>query len=148
MDEDQNLARLLLDGFRWFDEALLAALNERHDTRITSSQSLLFADLSQHGVRQADLARSIGVSRQAVYELVRGLEQQGLVKVTPDPTSGRSKLVVPTKRGVESMQLAKEVFVGLEAELRSRIGDMSVDRLRAALAEDWGESRRSSDPAS
>jgi DNA-binding MarR family transcriptional regulator len=131
---DTPLARLLLERFRWFDESLRAALAERLGVDITSAQSLLFADLHDEGVRQVDIARSLGVSRQAVNELVRGLEGQGLVEVHPDPADGRAKLVRPSSSGRRSITVALDVFDELEARLGARIGEAAVDELRAILA--------------
>ncbi|MGH8924781.1 MAG: MarR family winged helix-turn-helix transcriptional regulator [Acidimicrobiia bacterium] len=139
MSKSTNLARLLLDRFRWFDQALLMALNERMNLKLTSAQSLLFAELPLKGIRQADLARRFGVSRQAINELVQGLERQDLVEVVPDPDSRRSRLVRPTARGRRSVRLALETFTQLETELRTRIGDRPVDQLRRALVSDWGD---------
>ena len=139
MPEQTNLARLLLSRFRWFDRALLATLHDRLGVKLTSAQSLLFATLPVEGARQSDLAHRLGVSRQAVNELVGGLEQQGLVEVVPDPDSGRAKLVRPTTQGRESIEVALETFAQLEAELRARIGDRRVDQLRGALDASWGE---------
>lgn len=138
MTQTPSLARLLLDRFRWFDQALLAALNEGLGLELTSAQSLLFADLPFDGARQADLARRLGVSRQAVNELVRGLERQRLVEIVADPEDGRSKLVRPTSRGKESIAMALETFAGLEQELRARIGALRFDQLRRALDAEWG----------
>ncbi len=138
MPEQTNLARLLLSRFRWFDQALLTTLHDRLGVKMTSAQSLLFATLPVEGARQTDLARRLGVSRQAVNELVGGLEQQGLVEVVPDPYSGRAKLVRPTTQGRESIEVALETFAQLEAELRARIGDRKVDQLRGALDTSWG----------
>lgn len=139
MAEEPNLGRLLLDGFRWIDHGLVESLNVTLGLELTSAQSLLFADLPLAGVRQSDLARSLGVSRQAVNELVRGLERQQLVEVVADPADGRSKLVRPTARGRESIRMALQTFTELENELRSRIGDRSVDQLRRALSAGWGD---------
>ena len=139
MAAETNLARLLLERFRWFDHRLLGALNDELGLELTSAQSLLFADLPLGGARQSDLARQLGVSRQAVNELVRGLERQRLVEVVPDPDDGRSKLVRPTDRGRESIHVALRTFDSLEDELRARIGSRKVDQLRGALDADWGE---------
>lgn len=139
MSDGTSLGRLLLDGYRWFDDALVARLNDQLDAAVTSAQSLLFAYLPIEGTTQSNLARRLGVTRQAINELVRGLERQGLVDVVPDPTSGRSKLVKPTQLGRRSIELALEAFVALETELRARIGSGAVTNLRRALAADWGE---------
>ena len=132
------LARLLLDRFRWFDEALLEALRERLGHDITSAQSLLFADLPFEGARQADLARQLGVSRQAVNELVRGLQRQGLVEFDADPGDRRAKIVRPTAAGRRSIAVADEVFADLERGLEARLGSVDLVRLRTILTDDRG----------
>ncbi|GMQ84748.1 MAG: MarR family winged helix-turn-helix transcriptional regulator [Acidimicrobiia bacterium] len=139
MPSPTNLSRLLLDRFRWFDQALLTTLHDRLGVQLTSAQSLLFANLPLQGARQSDLARRLGVSRQAVNELVGGLEKRGLVELVADPNSGRSKLVRPTTQGRKSIDVALETFARLEKELRARIGERVVDQLRGALDADWGD---------
>lgn len=134
-----NLARLLLEGWRWFDDRLRAELARSLDVEMTPAQSLLFAALPAEGARQADLARELGVSRQAVNELVRGLGRQGLVELVNDPSSGRAKLVRPTQAGRRSVAVALRTFSDLEARLESRIGARRVASLRAALEADWGD---------
>jgi DNA-binding MarR family transcriptional regulator len=135
-----NLARLLLDAFRWLDDQLLAELRSQLGVELTSAQSLLFAALPAEGAVQADLARSIGVSRQAINELVKGLVRQDLVELVADPDSARSKLVRPTAKGRASIAIALETLSDLENRLRERIGHSEVDALRAALESDWGSS--------
>ena len=134
------LARLLLDRFRWFDEALRAAQADQLGLDITSAQSLLFAELTLTGSRQADLARQIGVTRQAVNELVGGLERQGLVELVSDPTDRRAKLVRPTAEGRRSIDVAFEVFAELESRLEHEIGVSRVSDLREILIAEWGRS--------
>lgn len=134
-----NLARLLLDGWRWFDDRLREELAHSLDVEITPAQSLLFAALPAEGARQADLARELGVTRQAVNELVRGLVKQGLVELVDDPSSGRAKLVRPTPAGLHSIEVALRTFADLEARLQDRIGPRRVTNLRGALEADWGD---------
>lgn len=136
---EANLGRLLLDAYRWVDAALLEGLEDRLGIRLTSAQSQLFAEISLRGSRQSDLARVLGVSRQAVNELVRGLEAAGMVEVVPDPDSGRSKLVRPTELGAESIEVALGVFSDVEQALAARIGDETLAAMRAGLAADWGD---------
>ena len=136
---DPNLGRLLLDGFRWVDAALLAGLEARLGIRLTSAQSQLFAEISLDGSRQADLARLLGVSRQAVNELVRSLEAAGMVELVPDPDSARSKLVKPTALGAESIEVALAIFADIERELAARIGGDTLAAMRAGLAAGWGD---------
>ncbi len=136
---EANLGRLLLDGYRWVDAALLAGLEDRLGIELTSAQSQLYAEISLEGSRQSDLARTLGVSRQAVNELVRSLESAGMVEVVPDPDSARSKLVKPTALGAQSVEVARSIFSEIEQELADRIGGDRFAALRSALAADWGD---------
>ncbi|MFV2062099.1 MAG: MarR family winged helix-turn-helix transcriptional regulator [Chloroflexota bacterium] len=81
----------------------------------------------------------MGVSRQAVNELVQGLQRQGLVKVEADPLDGRAKLVYPTAAGKRSITVAHEVFEELEGALERRLGAVAFERLRSTLMDDWGD---------
>ncbi len=129
-------------GCHDFDQALLAALGDRLSVNLTSAQPLLFAELPLKGARQSELARALGVSRQAINELVGALQRLGLVEVVPDPESGRSKLIRPTERGRDSIRVARNVFAELETELRHRIGSRTVDQLRNGLDAEWGTPRQ------
>ena len=140
MSQEANLARLLLNRFRWFDNALRSTLAREMGASVTSAQSLLFAELPLEGARQTELARSLGVSRQAVNDLVQGSQRQGLVELVTDPTSARSKLVQPTAKGRRSVAIALSSFAASESALRAQVGDRHVDALRAALAAEWGPS--------
>lgn len=131
------LGALLLRAFTWFDSGLLDALNAQ-GWAIKRSHSLLFAHLDPGGTPPAELARRIGVSRQAIHETIAELEQMGLVRKVPHPSSRRSSLLVLTDRGRESVPAAHRAFAHLERELGRRIGSRRVAALRQALEEDWG----------
>ena len=135
---ERNMAALLLGGFRWFEDGLLVKLAEAGWPEITRRHSTLFGHLDVDGTRPAELARRIGVSRQAIHETISELERLGLVEQVPDPAHGRAKVVVLTERGRENVAAAYRAFAELEAELAARIGDGRVANLRDALAGDWG----------
>ena len=135
----ENLARLLLDGWRWFDDRLREELSQSMGVDITPAQSLLFAALPPDGARQADLARELGVTRQAVNELVHGLARLGLVELVDDRSSARAKLVRPTEAGRRSVAVALRTFRRLEDRLADRIGRHQLASLRSALESDWGD---------
>lgn len=134
------LIDLLLRGFRWFEDGLLSRLAEAGWPEITRAHSLVFAHLDLEGTRPSELARRIGISRQAVNQTLGELVELGLVEILPDPASRRSKLVVLTPVGKATVGSAHAVFSELEDALAERIGQASVTELRSALETDWGRS--------
>jgi len=132
------LIDLSLRAFRWFEDGLLRRLDEAGWPKITRAHSLVFAHLDLEGTRPSELARRIGISRQAVHQTVGELVELGLVELAPDPASRRAKLVVLTPLGRRRVAEAHGIFGELEGELARRIGRKSVTELRRALEADWG----------
>jgi DNA-binding MarR family transcriptional regulator len=132
------LIDLLLRGYRWFEDSLLSRLDEAGWPEITRAHSLVFAHLDLGGTRPSELARRIGITRQAVNQTLGELVALGLVALVPDPASRRSKLVVLTPVGKITVESAQAVFQQLEDELATRIGRAGVAELRRALEADWG----------
>jgi DNA-binding MarR family transcriptional regulator len=131
-----TLAAQLLDAFRWFETALLRRL-EAEGWAIRAPHSRLFAHLDlDEGTRPAELARRMGVTRQAVHQTIGELREMGLVAL--EETGGGGKRVVLTERGRENVAAARAAFAAAERELAARIGERRVRALREALEQDWG----------
>lgn len=133
-----NLGQLLLRAFHWFDDGLLARLHSGGWLAVTRAHSMIFAHLDADGTRPSELARRIGVTRQAVHQTVNELIDMGLVQLSPDPTNRKAKLVALTSQGKENVKAALEIFTELEDQLSHRIGPEQVENLRQALESDWG----------
>lgn len=135
---DQPLARLLLERFRWADRALRYRLAAKGWPEMTPAQSLVFASIDLDGTRPSELARRIGVSRQAVHQTIAELVAVDLLMLVADPDDGRAKLAVVTDAGRRNIVAAQEALAEIESTLRSRIGGDTVTALRDALGADWG----------
>ena len=110
----------------------------RGGPEVTPAQSLVMANLDPEGTRIGVLAARIGVTRQAVQQLVAGLQAAGLVAIVPEPDDRRVRRVRLTPEGVRNVRTALAIFEGLEQELGSRIGKAPAAGLRRALEADWG----------
>lgn len=135
--DNPDLARLLLVGWRWFDDGLREGLRQAGFGEITTAQSMVFPFLDLDGTRPSDLAIRLGTTRQAAHQLITGLSAQGLVELLPDPTSKRSKLVRLTSRGQQSLTAAHACLRKLEQELAERIGAQQAGELRGLLLQAW-----------
>ena len=139
-NQSAPLGQLLLQAFRWFDKSLLATLIARGGPEISQSQSMIFAYLElDKGTRASELARRIGVTRQAVHKTINELRALGLLELAPDPMNRSAKLVTLTPAGRENVFVALVAFVDIEAHLADRLGVETVTALRQALEKDWGK---------
>ena len=96
---------------------------------ITPAQARIMTLLDDtSGVRMSVLAERAQLTKQSLTELVVALEESGLVERQPDPTDGRAKLVVPTKKGLRAMRDGLEVAVAIHERWTTLIGtsDMKV----------------------
>src|SRR3546814_20031816 len=51
--------------------------------------------------RPAELARRLGISRQAVQQLLADLQTRGLIELVADPADGPAKIFRSSQRGVQ-----------------------------------------------
>lgn len=91
------------------------------------------ASLDPRGMSQAELGRRMKLTKQAVQQLLDGLEADGIVRREPDPEDGRGKRVVYTKKGLAALEEAVRVKREIEADYRERLGTRGFDALVAAL---------------
>ena len=129
----------LLQAFSWMDRCLqenLAARGWQPVSR-TESEIMLFVDRGM--TSPADIARALGVSRQAINQATKGMIERGLIALTPDPKDGRRKVLTFPPSGAAIGRDAVEIIRGMERELERRLGKRRLEALRDAVGESWGE---------
>src|SRR4051812_5626359 len=131
-----SLSSMLVDAQRWLAAAERA--NSGRSSGLARSHSLVFAHLDAEGTRPAEIARRAGISRQAVGQTVAQMKSLGLVKLAPDPTNRRARLVQPTAKGRKAPEGSGIGWAAAEKVLSRRIGASRVKGLREALEQDWG----------
>ena len=131
-----NLGHLLFRTARLFNELAVGRLNQRPGLEaLRPAHMQLMPHLDIGGTRPATLARRVGLSRQAVGQLVDDLEAMGLLTRVPDPEDKRGKLIVFTTKGATGMLEGLAHLAALESELRAGAGDAVIDALKATLAQ-------------
>lgn len=131
------LASLLTDAERWLTATERA--NAGRGSDLARAHVLVFSHLDPGGTRPAEIARRAGISRQAVGQSVAQMREQGLVKLAPDPTNRRARLVQPTAKGKRAIERTGTGASAAERTLSRRIGASRVKALREALETNWGE---------
>lgn len=95
--------------------------------------SALVPLFDEDGLRMGELARRARLSKQAMTELVRRLERDGLVERRPDPSDGRASVIFLTERSRAFEPVATRTLAELDRLARERLDDEGVEALKAAL---------------
>ena len=131
----QSVAQLLFKCARLVNEHAIERVNQRATVSppLRAAHTALFPHLNAEGVRGADLAKKLGVTKQAVSQLVTELEEWGVVEQISDPQDGRAKLVRFTKKGEQAILRGLAVLGEIETELTDKIGKRRMQELHTAL---------------
>ena len=139
------LAVLLREGSRWFTDRLNEGAAAQGQPPLSAAVAVVLFHLDPRGSRPADVARSMGVSRQHVHAVIRELVDAGIAETTPDPLSRRDRLVVPTANGQVRRQSGIARMAALEAEVERAVGPGDLARLHDILTRMWNP--QTPDPA-
>jgi DNA-binding MarR family transcriptional regulator len=128
----------LLQAFYWCDESLQNYLRSRGWPEVTRPQSMVMAHIVLGVNRPSDIARNMGVSRQAIHATINQMVELGMVVLADDPTNGRVKIVTPTNLGETMRADAQQAMMIQMEELSRRIGEADLKRLGEILNRAWG----------
>ena len=104
-------------GYSWFGEA----------------RSNVVGFIGQNGLRQKELVRRMGLSKQAVQQLVDELVAEGIVERRPDPKDLRGNIIAFTRAGLAMLRDANVVKLSIEDAYKGKIGDKEFQRLMKTL---------------
>ena len=90
------------------------------------AHALVLVPLLGAGLRASELAVRLGVSRQAVAQVVTTLEHGGYVQRIADPGDARARLVCLTAHGRAALRVLRATAVSVEEDWATRLG---ADRL-------------------
>ena len=107
--------RLWLANRQWqarFVEAMRAA---GHDW-FTDARANLLGNIARGGTPQAVVIARMGISKQAVQQLIDGLQGEGILERAPDPKDSRSRIVrhIPQPR----CRSVRDIDAGFEIDDR------------------------------
>ncbi len=129
-----SVSQLLMRCARLINEEGVRRMNEQDDGfRVRQPHIALVPHIALAGTRLTDLARAVGVSKQAVHQLVGELEEMALLERVPDPRDGRAKLVRFTRRGRRRLLEGLELLGEIDAELEEALGPRRMRALHRAL---------------
>jgi len=130
--------RGLLHGFYWCDEGLQRSLRAAGLQSLSRTKSMIMVNLSDGVTRASELARNMGISRQATHQTLSEMEREGWITLVPDPEDGRAKVVRLSHVGAEVGRAAFAAMERMEVELGRRLGLDAVATLKEIVFKDWG----------
>jgi DNA-binding MarR family transcriptional regulator len=133
-EKAKRTVQLLFKAARLLNERAIARIRLRTDepVRVTHTTVLPHVDLA--GTRLTELARRLGVTKQAAGQLVDELEEMGFLERVADPDDARAKLVRYSKKGQAAMLEGLQVLGEIEAEMRDVVGEAKMRAMHEALA--------------
>ncbi|OJU22174.1 MULTISPECIES: MarR family winged helix-turn-helix transcriptional regulator [unclassified Sphingomonas] len=129
----------LFQRFCWLDEGLQARVHERGWPDISRPQSMVMINIVSGVTRPSDIARRLGVSRQAIHTTIAQMIDKGVVTLEDDPDDARHKRLALTAFGERMRNDAQAAMTELTGVLAARIGQERFDQLLETLAADWGK---------
>lgn len=115
--KEKFAAEMVAMGHDWYQEA----------------RSSVIPYVRVDGTRQSEIVEHMGLSKQAVQQLIADLEQSGILRRDPDPDDGRGKIVRFTDKGLAAQSDSQKAKKKVEAELKAALGAKEFHRLMDAL---------------
>ncbi len=131
------LRHWLLSRSEWMEARVMEYARRNGHGHVTTALNRLFAHLGGRPLGLSELARRMGISRQAVYKLAVEAEGHGLVEFVESEVDGRVKMLRFSQQGWAMSDQAARDFERIENELAAAIGPENVETLKRVLAMDW-----------
>lgn len=139
MNAAETLLVPMLQAFCWLDDGLQSYLQSRGWNQVTRPQSMIMANVVIGVHKPSDIARNLGISRQAVHTTINQMVELGMLELYDDAEDGRAKLVMVSQKGRDMGRDADDAVAAMVAVLRKRIGARNVENLIKAFRCEWGE---------
>lgn len=134
-----QLIIVLFQRFCWLDEGLQARLHDHGWPDVSRPQSMVMTNIVSGIVRPSDIARNLGVSRQAIHSTINQMVALGIVKLDTDPDDRRHMILSLTDLGTRMRRDAQQAMDALTTQISNVLGQDRFDALLAALEADWGD---------
>lgn len=141
LDENQNLP--LPDHLGWrlwslsrlWQQDFVAEMQRAGHSWFTDARATAMGHIPRSGLRQTDLIDRMGTSKQAVQQLVDGLENAGVVVREADPLDRRGRIIRYTDKGKAALADADRIKSLIEGRYRAAMGPGHYARLMELLEE-------------
>lgn len=131
--QERSVSHGLLKAGRLVDELGIARVRERWGAPLRRAHTRLFPYLDLEGTRPSEVARRVGISKQAASVLIDELLEMGVLERTADPSDGRAWLVRFARRRGRSVLDGLTILAEIDQELESALGSAGMRQLLQQL---------------
>jgi DNA-binding MarR family transcriptional regulator len=133
-EKARRTVQLLFKAARLLNERAIERVRLRTGQPVKVAHTSVLPHIDLEGTRLTEIARRLGVSKQAAGQVVDELEELGVLERIADPADARAKLVRFTKKGQAGLLEGLQVLGEIEAEMRDVIGEAKMRAMHDALA--------------
>ncbi|ACO77944.1 regulatory protein, MarR family [Azotobacter vinelandii CA] len=133
----KSLRQLLRERHEWMEARIFEGAERKGYGGITPAMSRLYGQISREPIGLSELARQMGISRQAIHKMVGEGVQAGFLELVDSEEDRRIKLVRFSLEGLRMADAARQEMESIEQELAERIGGEDLEELRRILAKAW-----------
>jgi DNA-binding MarR family transcriptional regulator len=127
--------RLLIRVAQTETNELVDRLHALGHGRVQRAHISVLGNIHTEGTRLVELARRLGVTRQAASQMVQQIERRGFLERAADPDDGRATLVRHTPAGRALLADALTLMDRIEAEYAELVGSRTMAQMKRALRE-------------
>jgi len=132
-----NLKALLQEKLWLLEDRLQQQRKASSYSSLSNAEAKVLAALRGEALTISEVARRLGVSRQAVHKTVSGLVKTGLLELSVIEGNLRDKSIVFTQAGEQMKEEAENILRKLEDEVKRAIGTQNFQQLKTLLEKEW-----------
>jgi DNA-binding MarR family transcriptional regulator len=137
-------SKLLLNMLRavyWYCDALQDNLQAQGYRRTSRAMAFVLLNIAQGERRAINIARNLGISRQAVGQMLLELKNRNAIVMREDPDNRRSRIIDFTSEFAEEGAACAEILTKLDADVSACVGKRDFQAMERALTKEWGVGR-------
>lgn len=134
LEKSRSTLQLLFKAARLLNERALEEARRRMNKPVRLAHTTLLPHVDLDGTRLTEIARRLGVTKQAAGELVDELVEMKLLERVTDPADARAKLVRFSARGRAGLLDGLAILRELEDDLAKHVGEKKMRIVHDALA--------------
>ena len=123
----------LWQASRAWQQAFVGAMRAAGHAWFSETRAALMGHIPRNGIRQSALIERVATTKQAVQQILDGLEAEGIVERIADPADGRGKYVRYTARGLQALRDGDRIKREIEKRYERKIGTERLAALMDAL---------------
>jgi DNA-binding MarR family transcriptional regulator len=128
------MARLLAMSYRLMIDGLHSRLPAAGFTDVRPAYGFVLLATRGSGTTTVELAKLLGVTKQAASKLLGSMEAAGYVRRSTDTTDGRIRNIELAERGEQLLAAVESIYAELEQQWVDVIGAAAVEHIRTDLS--------------